>query len=83
MDFWVFLRPIPTENAVISWKLPTGDARISQCWVFKTIFCKEVGQKNNKKLPENVKKLENFQFFQNIQFSKAHRNNKFARALSV
>ena len=29
MDFWVFLRPIPTKNAVISWKLPSGDTRNS------------------------------------------------------
>ena len=29
MDFWVFLRPILTKHAVISWKLPTGDIRMS------------------------------------------------------
>ena len=31
--------------------------------MFKTILCKEVGQKNNKKLPENVRKTWKFSVF--------------------
>ena len=64
MDFWVLLRPIRTKNIVISSKLIIRDTRISHCSVLKTILCKEVAQKLNKKLPKNNKKPQIFQFFQ-------------------
>ena len=52
----MFLEPIPTKNAVITSKLPTGDTRISHCRVFKTFLRKEVAQKLNCKRPKRVKK---------------------------
>ena len=63
MDFWVFLIPIPTKPAVISWKLPTGDTDELVLSV-ENHFMQRSRSKNQQKLPENVKKLANFQFFQ-------------------
>ena len=51
MDFCMFLRPIPTKNAVISSKSPTFYQDKSLLSFFKTILNKEVARKLYKKLP--------------------------------